>query len=882
MSMNMNEILQEIGWSNGFHVPVANAENQALEAELERLTTQKVKAKAVFDSTNSRTEALAKHLKYVTQEAEQNQIDSENNKLKGSLSEFDRVNQEIRGILKDEETLTQRNELKKNDLAKSIVKLEKLKAETAWDEEALKAWEESLKKRDDDNEMIKKFAKSDERKINDLEAKRRNLQMEVVGKKDTVARMVAEITNYEQILERTGKLFKNQELERTALVAKWQDAVKHLRQRDADIQRINRDIYMTELAIENQGEIVQEQKEFLANEKNHNKGTEEEINELNSVNSRIRKELNDLLQYILRITNELNALKRTTTVSAVHLDKERIKGKNMEKEIQNFTAKINKINADLDESRSKLVHVNTTMLSSAERAAAIEQLINEEQRRTNIINLDSEKIQGILYRNQVHLQELRNIMKNYETEISGCEVGTRMLEKRCKIKLAELQVQKELIYSLDYRINEMEVQISTWEGQSKVDEETEAMNAKIAELEQILAEHTEVKNFLQGQVTRLEDEMRRLSIAISTDTKLIETLRSKLQDQILSFEGGVKQAAAAKLKSQEKQVEENVLRLKVSQLEKAITKENDNIYDLQKFRIELETALRERQIEINTHKDILTAQRKNLDEARGRLRADINLRKIRVEQFRKKHHIVLMTLGKDEDGQPLSIAHFKLKNAQEKYMLQQEGDEIDNKIKKAEKEIIAMENTLKIINVSNATYKKNLACVDEEKIKEKLDELHDKQMEEAQKLGEIRGDYANLKKEEEPRDERLKRTCKQLRELKKRISPEALEKPERNLEIRQLQDANRSALQQIAEISVKYPEITPLVNRYIYENKLKLPEPRTKLSSSSSSVSSYSLPTERSVGSNDSSACSRHLSQVVLTFDGVKTAKKTSKQRQNV
>lgn len=103
----------------------------------------------------------------------------------------------------------------------------------------------------------------------------------------------------------SGKLFKNQELERTALVAKWQDAVKHLRQRDADIQRINGEIYMTELAIENQQEIVQEQNDFLNNEKVHNKATEEEINELNGVNSRIRKELNDLLQYILRITNEV-------------------------------------------------------------------------------------------------------------------------------------------------------------------------------------------------------------------------------------------------------------------------------------------------------------------------------------------------------------------------------------------------------------------------------------------------------------------------------------------------------------------------------------------------------------------------------------------------
>lgn len=207
-----------------------------------------------------------------------------------------------------------------------MIKLEKLKAETAWDEEALKAWEDSLKKRDDDNELLKRFSKEDERRVNELEAKRRNLQMEVVSKKETVARMVAEITNYEQILERTGnlrllikshifafiilgKLFKQQEEERTALVAKWQDSVKHLRQRDEDINKTNKDIYLTQMAIANQQEILDEHNNFLINEKNQNRAIEEEMNELNNANSRARKELNDLIQYILRITNEVSRKK---------------------------------------------------------------------------------------------------------------------------------------------------------------------------------------------------------------------------------------------------------------------------------------------------------------------------------------------------------------------------------------------------------------------------------------------------------------------------------------------------------------------------------------------------------------------------------------------
>ena len=125
-------------------------------------------------------------------------------------------------------------------------------------------------------------------------------------------------------------------------------------------------------------------------------------------------------------------------------------------------------------------------------------------------------------------------------------------------------------------------------------------------------------------------------------------------------------------------------------------------------------SLKERDIEINTNKEILLAQRKNLDEARRRLRADINRKIIRVAQFQKKYNSALMALGKDEDGRPLSITFIKIQNAQEKYMLQQEGDELDAKIKKAEKEIVAMENTLRVVNVTNDVYKINLSSVDEE------------------------------------------------------------------------------------------------------------------------------------------------------------------------
>lgn len=90
-----------------------------------------------------------------------------------------------------------------------------------------------------------------------------------------------------------------------------------------------------------------------------------------------------------------------------------------------------------------------------------------------------------------------------------------------------------------------------------------------------------------------------------------------------------------------------------------------------------------------------------------------------------------LNLGKDDDGQPLSITHFKIKNAQEKFMLQQQGDDLDQKIKIAEKEIVAIENTLKMVNLTNVAFKSNLSQLKDDgkysvnlKLKKQTHSLH--------------------------------------------------------------------------------------------------------------------------------------------------------------
>nr|XP_022910929.1 coiled-coil domain-containing protein 39-like [Onthophagus taurus] len=821
--MDVRNILEKIGWTNGFHVPIANAENQALEEEVKRLTDRKAKAKINFDDATAKCESMDKHLKYIKQESEQNQklmtaytqqIASERQRLIESKSQQERINQEMRQINKHIEDIEHRQSGKRADLAKTLAKIDKLKSETIWDVEALKAWEESLKKRDDDVDMLKKFSQEDTRRINELDTKRQLLEVEVCQKRDTVERMVAEVRNYEQMQDRTNKLFKQLEEERKALVIQWQDAVKNLRQRDEEIAKMNDDIMLTQAIIDERDAELRDEEKFLLNEKANNRKLEIEIEELNIFNSRLRLQLNEVTQSILTLGNDITTIKRTLASTALKLDQERQLVKEQEKTLATNEAKINGAAVINEELNNKLAEVLSKTLSSTERTKSLNDMIKVDEMMTKNLTTDIEKMLGIVYRSQIALEDLKEFAKRFDIEITGINVAKKKMQKQIKLKMNEVAAQKEMLYHVEYRKNEMEVKIGNIENLNKDDEKTDILNEKIAELEEIFAQHNEVKTFLTGQVNRLDDEMRRLNTAISNDKAKLDTLKNKLQDEMLSFDGGLKQAAAAKLRAQQKQVEENMIRLKVNQLEKAISKEEHHIYDLQKFKLELDTSLKERQIEIATHQDILQAERRNLEESRSRLKADLSLRKIRIEQFQKKHHLALMALGKDDDGQPLSITHIKIREAQERYELQQEGDELDNKVKRTEKEILAMENTLKVVNMTNTVYRKSLEPFEEDnkdrlettrleqeicnnatvikqlkkaltgkrkdlmRIQDALNDIQETHKKRMECFENVQTVYTRLKNERTSREERLHNAHHNAKKYKRQVSKEDLEKPE--------------------------------------------------------------------------------------------------------
>ncbi|XP_060519727.1 coiled-coil domain-containing protein 39 [Cylas formicarius] len=879
------QVLNKLGWNDGFQIPVANDENKALEAELARLSLHKIKAKNVLENLNSKVENLKRHNNHVSHESEQIQkllmaykqrLDAEKNNFHVMKAEKSKSESDINQTLKKIKQLEDTREAQKNELQKALIKVDKMKSETGWDLEALKAWEESLKKRDEDNELIKKFSREDERKFNELEARRQNLQTEYDAKNAAVQNLVGELHSCEMIVERTGKAIKQQFAERECLIRQWKDAIKMLHQRDADISAEQQHVTNSQEQLEKLQERLGEENEFLQNEQKHNRDIQLEIQKLNSQYSRAKLQLDDLIQKIYLIVNETHGLRRAVTGAARHLEQTRLTGKMLSEQIDQKERLRIKTQEELTNLEQKLQEMKGTNVTSAERITKIQNLIDGQENSCKIFISDTERINNNLYRMTQVLTEQKDAGKILETNLNNVYCMCAKLKKHISDEKKSLEKIKEVVYNMDYRIDEFEQKLCKVEGSDREEQADERLN-KIKDLETVLSEHAEVQHTLQNQVDRLREEMRRLWNFLTSDKKQLEELENKVENYLLAYDVGRKQIDAAKRSIQEKQVEESMMRLRINHIEDEMEKEDCKIFNLQKLRVDLDLVMKERQIEIDTRKAVILAKKRNLEDEVGKLKTEIGLRKIKLDQLQKKYHMELMSLGKDQEGQNLSITHYKIKHAQEKFFLQQEGDELDTKIKKAEQEIIAMENTLKIVNLTNVKFKSNLIQVKENdlqledmkslgcqlndvmirlkyakegleakrcevnEIKEKLEEMRGMKLSKLDEQSRLEEENILVEKQERSKEEKLARAELQLKKVTKKIGNRDTSLYDQDLEIRHLKEANKTVQKQLMDMATSHPEMGPLINKYADEQDVDLyPSPcssslYTSVTSSSSS-----------------------------------------------
>lgn len=248
-------------------------------------------------------------------------------------------------------------------------------------------------------------------------------------------------------------------------------------------------------------------------------------------------------------------------------------------------------------------------------------------------------------------------------------------------------------------------------GDANLDKET--LNSLQA-LENSYEEKKSKKETVRKEVLKIEDDMRLLTNTIAGSAKELEALQSRLQDKKLDFEGGVKDLASTTLHNQEHLVDLSVLKMRVHQMDALLGQQKDKVFNLQRHQVNMELAMGERMVEIKSRKELLWQQRKHLEEELTQLRADIGERALKINAIQARYENSIAILGRNDDGSFVTATQIKIETAQEKQILLRKGNDLNDRVIKAEKDIEAIENTLVLLNYSNNTYRKSLEPIKED------------------------------------------------------------------------------------------------------------------------------------------------------------------------
>jgi len=173
----------------------------------------------------------------------------------------------------------------------------------------------------------------------------------------------------------------------------------------------------------------------------------------------------------------------------------------------------------------------------------------------------------------------------------------------------------------------------------------------------------------------------------------------------------------------------DILRLEVKRARQQLNSKSESVFSLENRKQQLQISMEEREKEIEVHTEVLKAQLKCAEEEKHKAAIELAERKTKIYNLKSKYENVVSKV-KREDGEEhgKSQAHYMIRAAQEKEELQRKGDELDDKIRRAEREIRALENTLGHLVMRNQKYKENFQSANQQN----QNEVEEKQMLEEQ------------------------------------------------------------------------------------------------------------------------------------------------------
>ncbi|XP_024419674.2 coiled-coil domain-containing protein 39 isoform X1 [Desmodus rotundus] len=909
-----SEFLAELHWEDGFAIPVANEENKFLEDQLSKLQGEKSGLEDQLRDYEERINALTSHLKNVKQEfsftqslckAREHEIESEEHFKIIAERELSRMKNEIQRLESEMASIREKKSDKENNIFKLTHKLDSLKCQMNWDQQALEAWLEESAHKDSDALTLQKYAQRDDNKIRALTLQLERLTLEGNRRKKLLDNELTETLSAQLELEKAAQDFRKIHNERQEFIKQWENTIEQMQKRDQDIDNCALALAEIKQEIREKESLVKEKIKFLESEIGNNAEYEKRISVADRKVLKCRTEYQHHEANRNQMKDELDSLKATVNRSSSDLEALRKNTSQLKKDIHEETARLYKIKNYNEIAKKKLKEITEKTMSAEEKATSLEDMLKEEDKSVKEVGVQLNLVKDVLFKK---VQELQTETTKEKAVISEIE-GTRSSLKNFNHQLHKLDFetlkQQEIMYSQDFHIQQMERRMSRLKGEIN-SEEKQALEAKIVELKKMLEEKKSTLGLLETQIKKLHNDLYFIKKSNSKNGDEKQSLTNKMNELNLFNERSEKELNKVKAFKQDLMIEDNLLKLEVKRTREMLHSKADEVLSLEKRKQQLHTAMEERTEEIKVHKTMLASQIRFADQERQNISAEFHERLSKIDKLKNRYEILTVVMLPPEGEEEKTQAYYVIKAAQEKEELQREGDSLDAKINKAEKEIYALENTLQVLNSCNNNYKQSFKKVTPsseeyelniqlEEQKRAADEKYrykQRQIRELQediqtmentlevvghltnnvqeKLSEKQAYSLQLSKEIENQKPKLERVTKQCAKLTKEIrilkdtKDETLE--EEDINLRELKDFHKTIDEMLVDLT-ENAELYIILHTYFRKNGLELPTASTKGSRQSSRLSSQtSLSSASSSRSTSTSASQTSIKVLELSF----------------